>query len=680
MPILNTYFLDFETYSDADLTTVGATAYAQHPSARILLAAIAKNDEPVRLWDHRNKSSAESWAALELLEEMLEDDGPIVAHNSAFEETITEYLFGKTFNMMPPNADRWTCTAAMCRMAAIPYDLFNASRFLSLKSVKMEAGTNLIKIFCCPDPKIPKNWDEAAGWETFRTYCIKDVEAERELYDRLKKTFKLPREVFRFDARMNNRGIPVNRDALTKAGTIVDYCMGKLVEEFREITGLNPTQREKVQDWLKIRGYPYDNLKAASMEAVLDDPPENMDAVALRALELRAGSSFASLAKIPVMLAASEHDGRVRGGFMWNGALRTGRWSGKIIQPQNFKRPSIKDTHLAYEMIKRGHPIEDFTDLWDNGLPEIIASCVRHFIELPGKMMLDADFANIEARITPWLCGQEDMLDEFRLHTLKKEELGEKAAFEYDPYVIMAAAIFGVKGKDVTKDQRFVGKTALLGAQYQIGWRKFQMMCAGYGRKLSDDVCKLAIDKYREKRDKIALHWRLYNDAAKEAIRNNGKFAVPVGRVSFRCGKLEQAGFHALRMTLPSGRILNYPLARLQWVDKQFPDGGTSKMEEIQFWGPHKTKAFWGWQSTYGGRIMENLVQAIGGDFMISGLLAAERAGYPAFATIHDQALCIKEEGMTADGFREAMCTLPPWAEGFPLEATAGEVPFYTKD
>lgn len=662
---MNTYHLDYESYSECPLDVVGAHAYAYHPTTRILLVAVTCNDSIVHLWDSTDPNSKESLEAWEMLEAMSDDDGPIVAHNSAFEEPLTEALFTKTFGLPAPDPDRWVCTAAMCRRAAIPWSLSAAGAFLNLKRAKMSDGRALIRMFCMPPPeKIPKSWDPAEGWRTFRKYCMVDVEAERELYHRLLKSFRLPRDIFRFDARMNTRGIPVNRQALQNAKGIVDYCMAKLNEEFVALTGLNPTQREKVLEWLKTRGFPGANLQAATMEAVLDDPPENMDATAVRALELRAGSSFASLSKIPTMLAASEHDGRVRGGFLWSGALRTHRWSGRIIQPQNFKRPSIKDTHTAYEMIKMGLDVEAFEMMWDKGLPEIIASCVRHFIEAPGRMLLDADYSNIEARITPWLCGQEDMLDEFRR--------GE------DVYTTMASFIFNVPTGRVTKDQRFVGKQAVLACQFQVGWSKFQKMCKAYGRDLAKDVCKLAVDKYREKRDKIVESWSLYNNAAKDAIRNPSH-TIPAGRVSFRFGKLETAGFHALQMILPSGHKLTYPLAKLQWVTKKF-DNGNAEIEEIQFWGPYKDKNIWGWQSTYGGKLLENATQAVGGDFMAHGLLEAERRGFQPFATIHDQALCEQLEGQTPEGLREAMCVLPEWAKGFPLEATAAVTPFYTKD
>ena len=577
---------------------------------------------------------------------------------------ISNNLFAKTFLVPPPVPDRWVCTAAMCRRAAIPWSLYEASRFLQLPQQKME-GKGLIQMFCCPVEKYPRGFEKEQGWRDFRAYCMRDVEAERIVYKRLCKSFGVEKEPgFAFDARMNSQGIPVNREALTNALTLVELCETKVNAEFAEITGgLKPSQRDKVLEWLRTRGYPALDLKANTMEAVLEDPPETMDTTALRALELRAGSAFAAVKKIPVMLAASEHGGnRVRGGFLWSGALRTHRWSGRIVQPQNFKRPTIKDTELAYSMIKRGCDAEDFDLLWDTGVVEVIASCVRHFIELPGKTILDADYSNIEARITPWLCHQTAMLDEFRR--------GE------DPYIAMAQTIFNTT--KVSKDQRFVGKVACLSCQFQVGWVKFQKMCAAYGRQLPDETCQLAVEKYRAKRDKLVQMWTEINNAAKRAIRKTGTIQH-AGRIQFVFGKLATADFHALQMKLPSGHKLTYPLAKIVNTSKQFGKN-VAEVEEIQFWGPHPTRSQWGWQSTYGGKLLENATQAVGGDFMTHGLLEAETRGYHCFATIHDQALCVKEDGLTAEGLREALCVLPAWAEDFPLDATANETACYTKD
>jgi DNA polymerase len=562
----------------------------------------------------------------------------------------------------------------MCRRAAIPYNLKDAAAFLNIEHQKVEAGIVLIKLFSMPTDRTPP----PDAWEEFCHYCRVDVLASREIYHRLKKSFPLD-DGFLFDVRMNERGIPVNLDALAHAEGLVGTALIELRTEFAKITGLLPTQRDRVLAWLQERGYPSDNLQALTMERVLDDPPEEMSVDAVRALELRAGGAFAALAKIPVMRASACSDSRVRGVFLWSGALRTHRWSGKIIQPQNFKRPTVKQTELAYAMIKQGCDVDDLLMSFDS-LPETIASSVRHFIELPGREFLDGDYSNIEGRVAPWLAGQDDLLDAFRLYDRKLTELGKKAAKDFDVYVAMASKIFRIKPQDVNSDQRWVGKTLVLGAMYGIGARKFKKTCDENGQKLGKEECESIISRYRELNDQIVATWKRLEEAVKNAIRNPGSRYKVNGKIEYYYGSFGTAGFHALCCVLPSGHKLVYPLARLKTVPKKFDGREEVMMEEIQYWAKERFVVGWGWQGTYRSKLFENCVQAIAGDFLTHGLLNAERQGFNIFACIHDQALAVKEPHQTPEQFKEAMCQLPPWAEDFPLEASCSVTPFYQKD
>lgn len=584
------FFLDFESYSAADLKKVGAYRYAEDPSARILLCAIAKNDGPVELWDSRNEF--DSFEARTLIEDMLASPTAlVVAHNAPFEIAVCKYVWERTFGAPPPALHRWRCTAAMCRRAAIPWSLEKAAEFLDLPTKKDPLGSKLIQRFCKPNGTAVKGMTEDDAWAAFGRYCVADVEVERLLWKRL-QPFALDRDTavldgFLFDLRMNDRGIPVNVDALRHAATLVADIRNPMEEEFMKLTGLRPSQREKVLGWLKERGYPAEDLQAATIEEVLDDPPEAMSPEALRALAIRADSAYAAVSKIPSMIDCACSDSRVRGGFLWSGAIRTHRWAGRLVQPQNFKRPTIKDTHVAYEMICAGCDAGALDLLWDSPM-EAMASCIRHFIQLPGQSMLDGDFANIEARITPWLCGQDDMLDEFRS--------GQ------DVYKTMASFIYSVPEAKVTKDQRFVGKQATLACQFQVSARKFQMMCASFGQMLDTATCELAVERYREKRNLIKQAWWDIQDAAMEAIRNPGR-RVKWRRIQFAYGQV--AGIRMLQMRLPSGHRLCYPNARIVTATKDFGKG-PRQIDQIEFWGKHATKDAWCWVQTYGGKLLEN--------------------------------------------------------------------------
>jgi DNA polymerase len=312
--------------------------------------------------------------------------------------------------------------------------------------------------------------------------------------------------------------------------------------------------------------------------------------------------------------------------------------------------------------------IDDLEDLF-GPISEVLASCIRHFIELDGEQFLDADYKMIEATITPWLCGQADMMDEFRR--------GE------DVYKTTSAAVFNIPVSRVTKEQRFLGKVLTLSCQFGTGWRKFRSSCAKAGYDIPRDVCQQAVRGYREKRDKIVEGWRSMEDAASAAIRSSGKY-FEACRARFRYGRV--GGFPALQMELPSGHKLTYPHARIKKVIRRFQSDDDDdkwyevEKDEIQYWGKAKATQNWVYQGTWGSVLLENCTQAVGGDFLTHGMLNAEQAQYGCFATIHDQVLCVKEPHHDVEEFRRLLCTLPAWAEGFPLDASAAVMPWYSKD
>jgi len=682
------YHLDFETYSATNLKAFGAYRYAADPSTEILLCAVAKHGGAPSLWSVTGQPDKPG--ALALLKEMCEDpEAVIYAHNAQFEAAICQYLFEKTFNLPCPKLHQWRCTAAMARRAAIPSSLEGAAKFLNLDAQKDNQGKALIKLFSEPQkptkkqPKeriLPK--DEPEQFHEFGQYCKQDVLVEMQIHEKL-KAFELQGEIlesFQFDLRMNRRGVPVNVEALETAEKLVNEYDTKNTEDFRAMTGLNPTQRGKVLEWMQERGFPGKNLQAATVDQIIEDGAEayGMTPEAFQALKLKRLSGFAALKKIPTMLgAACPEDDRVRGSLMWSGAERTHRWAGRIIQPQNFRRPTIANTEHLYRVLKSGNmDVESLELIYESPL-EAIASCIRHFIEPktsfhidlhkhndeePGQF-LDADYSGIEARIVLWLAGQEDGLDLFRQ---KK-----------DVYIAMASKIFGAPVEDITKGQRFVGKQAVLLCGFQGGDDKFRQTCLGYGRDLSPELCKDTIKIYRKVNFKVVAMWRAFNEAAKEAIANPGKVIQANPKVKF--AMTHKPGFPALVMQLPSGHNLVYPHPQVKPTVKKYK-GETYTTDEVSFIGLKDGRPIR--MGTYGGSLVENATQAVAGDLMTHGALNADRLGYKIFMLVHDQALAEfePEAGQTIEGFCEALCDLPKWAEGLPLEAEGGLVPFYNKD
>jgi hypothetical protein len=507
------FSLDFETYSTADLKNFGAYRYASDPSTEILIFAIAKNDGRVLVWDLLN-SFGQNDAAFCLFKEAIDTGGLIYAHNAQFEAAICRYVLKRQFSRLRcPKLDQWRCTAAMARRAAIPSSLAGVGDFLGLDVVKDKTGAALIRKFSIPrwptkgDPRTRiEPQDDREAFRQFGEYCRQDVETERAAHKVL-HAFELEGgvlESFQFDLRMNEAGVPVNVEALKLADKLINEYSARLSGHFREMTGLNHTQRDKVHEWLRERGYPFPNLQAANVDVVLESgrngwemryvehkrelagrrwlnaheeqlpakfkapklQPVEMTKEAFEALRVRSLVSYAAVKKVPTMLNAVCPDGRVRGALLWSGAERTHRWAGRIIQPQNFRRPSFKGTERAYEMLCDGVDIDTLEMLFVPFL-EIIASCIRHFIQLPNdQQMLQADFSSVEARGAPWLCGGQKKLEMF-----KRDE---------PIYETMAAKIFGINVADVTKDQRFIGKQAELGCTYNMGRPKFRGTCEGW--------------------------------------------------------------------------------------------------------------------------------------------------------------------------------------------------------
>lgn len=764
--------IDYESFSEADLRKFGAARYAEDASTVILIFAISKNGSEPLVWDIYD-SQLENDAALALLQEAVDTNSRIYAHNYQFEHFISKYNLLDQIKIQAPKIEQWRCTAAMARRGAVPFSLEDCAEFLELPTQKDKTGKLLIKLFSVPrrimvDGKLSNTVGRVSGesdelytldgekvrakdaWQMFCEYCRQDVRTQIAIRIKL-RAFDMDAKKdgsslasFQFDARLNDCGVPLNIPALKNADRIINEYSERIGEIFTNLTGLRHTQRAKVLEWLKDGGYPAEDMQAATVIEVKEKHLHTMDADAVEALDLYSLLSFAAIKKVPTMIGAANEDGRVRGSVMWAGALRTHRWTGRIIQPQNMRKPSIEDTETAYELLQQPETTsQDLGMMWDSPL-EVIASCIRHFIDEPEGQFLDVDYSSIEARILAWLAGEEWKLELFRSD--KKED---------EPYRVLAGILFNKKPIDVTKDERFLGKTGELGCGYATGIDKFCEMLSmfGYstppeqvekfweakketidlyngavyeinkdpnnlksknifrdfeGSKLvaetgSNKTVKYPITKahvsmflqrqlaakvvttFREQNPKVVKLWKEFDTHAKKAIENKGQiFEAANGKIKFMVNDI---GYEALLMKLPSGHCLVYPKPSLKEVTKMYKDKTTGqprewKTTEILFYGQIPMKVAWGNVRTFGARLVENACQAIGGDFLAHGTVVAEKQGYNTFAIIHDQALCLyePEKGHTIEGYIDALCDLPFWAEDFPLAGDGGIVNYYTKD
>ena len=673
--------LDYESRSRSDLTSVGAHRYAIDPSTEVLMAAVSEEgSDTIYLWVNPEFGDPTENIAAETL---LASADEIYAHNAPFEQAITWGISqrgGTSPFAVEPDLSIWRCTSAMARKAGLPSSLEKCGAALKLDVLKDNKGKALIKFFSIPrdDGRFNVPQEHPEKWSQFCEYCRQDVRAEKAIHKKL-KAFELtgaPLETFQFDLRMNQRGIPINVAAARHAQAIVDSVQSEVSAEFRQLTGLNPTQRAKVLALVQSLGVKIEDMQAETLSSLTVDQVI-CSPKAARILELYSKLSYAAIKKVQTMLDCVCPDGVIRGTFKYYGA-GTGRWSAGGLQPHNFKKTPEGLRPITDEVYRR------ICDGWTApmlgviyGEPfDLLAGCIRNFIHLPGTELLDGDYSGIEARIIAWLAGQEDVLQQWR---------------DYDsgtglgPYKYMAASIYGIRPEAVTKDQREVGKRVVLGAGFGMGPDKFQSSCRDqYQLDLPYELCQLGIKTFRASCPSITKYWYMLDNCCREAIAHPG---ATFGPFTVR----QIAGLPYLLGKLPSGRSLAYPYpevnARLPTPaeEKKFAEENWSAeritrfLSEISYWGQLLMSQQWGRVKLYGGKLAENFTQAVAADFMAHGAIHAERQGMPPFMLVHDQGLSLRPKGKTADDYAAALANLPAWARGFPMKVEADVTPYFKK-
>ena len=640
--------LDFETYSSLDLTLVGAMRYAEAPDADVLCCAVAfSRDLPTVV----NLQAQPRHPFLNKLFDALRNGATLVAHNSQFERVIWEKICIPKLgwpDVVKP--EQWDCTAVRAAAMGLPRSLAGASAALGLNVQKDPTGAKLIQLFCKPDRNGRRTlWNEKP--EEFRRlmlYCKQDVVVEQALDRRLRPLHPFDRRLFHLDYQINARGVPVSVPLIRRAIDAVEDLREQAVARVKEISGFAPTQRDRLLEWLNSNGAGMPDLTAQTVEDRILDT--SLPAEARELLELRIEASRAGLPKLEKMLACASEDGRIRGAFMYYAAT-TARWSSVNVQFHNLARGDKRIQNLVISMLESQQ--EDLLPLLFDRPMTAMSKSIRGFITAPpGRQLTVVDYSAIEARILAWVAQEPFILNEYRANR--------------DVYKTVASSIFGVPYGKVNEDQRFFGKQTVLGAGYMLGPGKFVETCKRFGVSINMGFAKRVISSYRESVPHIVAFWSAVEHAAVRAVLE-GK----PQRVNMLCFGIVGEDLHCV---LPSGRAIVYPEPSVRMEEFTYVDATTKervrtgKVRPVLYFNT-TYGGQWVEESTYGGKLTENIVQAIARDFLGCGMIVASDAGYDLFGHVHDELQTETPEGDTTASkeLEHLVCKLPPWLATSPL-------------
>ena len=653
--------LDFETRSEVDLRVVGAWKYAMHPSTEIMCIGYAvDNDEP-KVWPRPFKVPAVS-------------DDPsmmICAHNAAFEYAIYHCILHKRYGW-PKRSDPklWSCTLARAAMVGLPLDLDSLGRVLQIKTPKDLEGRRIMLQLCKPrgfDALGEAIWDETPEkLQKLYAYNATDVKAEMEVDALLPEMSENERKIWELDLIANARGVAVDLDVCRKASSLAGKITTDLNEKLRELTGGKvdkATQTAALKIWITSQGVAIptkedkdgtikETVDKAAIIGLLSDPsvpPRVRDAISIRQ---QVGKS--STAKYDKAIATAGPDGRVRGVLQYH-AAHTGRWGGRLIQPQNYPK-GFGTTEEQERCIGLMDSPDTFSLVYGDKAMEALSDALRGTIVAgPGKVLVAADYNAIEARVEMWLADEQSALAAYRR--------GDS------PYVDLARAIYN--DETITKKthpkEYDLGKRAFLGFGYGMGAAKFKVTCKIQANiDISDEFAERAKDVYRDKYAAVVRMWYATEVAAISAVRNPKQhYAACGGKVLF--GMSSDQRFLVCR--LPSGRYLWY------WrpsVRRGKTPWGEEK-DELCYQGEDSKTHQWVTLKTYGGALVENITQAVARDIMAGGMLRCDASGFPLLFTCHDEDISEIEESRVRDStlgdFLKFLCDIEPWAKGCPVAA-----------
>ena len=652
--------IDIETRSSVDIGKSGAYKYARSPDFCILLLAYKWNDEPVKIFDLAQGEKVPEW-----LEKALRDPDVVKhAYNAAF-----EWYCLNTAGYATP-IDQWRCTMAHGLYCGYTAGLEATGRAIGLPEDKrkLSIGKALIRYFCTPCAptkanggrrwNLPKHAPEK--WELFKDYCMQDVVTEKEILNRL-EFFPMPEEeekLWQMDVLMNAYGVRVDRDLIRGALRIDAASTEELTEEAIALTGLrNPNSTAQLLPWLSKNGLVLETLQKADVTEALER--EALSPTVRRVLEIRQQLGKTSIKKYVAMDSAMGSGDRVRGLTQYYGANRTGRWAGRLVQMQNLPRNYIKTLDGARKIVKAGN-YEGLKMIYGN-VPDTLSQLIRTaFVPSEGNKFVVADFSAIEARVIAWLAGEQWVNEVFATHG--------------KIYEATASQMFHVPIDRIAKGNpeyalRQKGKVATLALGYQGGTNALIAMGA-LNMGLTEEELPDIVARWRQANKRICALWSAVEQAALAAMQT----AQPQGiqDLIFALEGEMVYGQYFLTVTLPSGRKLFYPKPFLQ--ENQFG------RPAIHYYTVGQQTHKWEVTSTYGGKMTENIVQAIARDCLAETLRRIDAKGLQVVFHVHDEVIVDAPLETTVEEICQLMAEPISWAPGLNLKGAGFENSYYMKD
>lgn len=654
---MKTLNIDIETYSDNEISN-GVYKYVDTPNFEVLIFAYAVDGgETVEL------DLTKTRLPKNIIDALTDQSIKKIAYNASFERVcLSKHLYGDEDKYLPP--EQWECTKVWADELGLPGSLKRCAEYLGLEEQKDAAGTQLINYFSKPCKPTKANGQRTRNlpehdtekWDKFVTYCGQDVRTEMAIGDFL-KTYKLPDrewEHYYLDQHVHDRGVKIDLDLANQAVEIDNEMRAEGLEKMKSLTGLeNPNSVTQLKEWLEGKGHPMETLGKKIVQEMIESGEVTGDVKEV--LETRLSLSNSSTKKYVMMQDATRSDGKMHGLLQFYGANRTGRWAGRLLQVQNLPRNYIASLDDARELVKRGE--RDSLEMVFEDVQDILKQLIRTgIVAKDGHRFIISDFSAIEARVIAWYAGEKWVIDAFNEHG-KIYEATAAQMFNLGP-----VTEYDWKSTE-GKAMRQRGKVATLALGYQGGKGSLVSMGA-LEMGIPEDELQDLVDVWRTTNSNIVKLWKETERFVKKALSSG---QVVRGHQGLKFFKKEDFLF----IQLPSGRKLSYCKPRLEpgkYGQKITYEGQGSKVYFVR-------------EDTYGGKLVENIVQATARDVLAEAMLRLNAAGFPIVFHVHDEVIAeCKHDEHSLDEMNDILSQTPDWADGLPLAAEGFETKYYQKD